>query len=511
MIDNTFYQQYYHKNNIATEQFCNTEGYVSHPSVITDFFNIREYTEFYKIKYQFLSKDPYSDGDLPDSIEHYMHNKYNIFFEQHKSLLFNNRCDISTNQQVLIFVVCQNVSSKDLELLSNLSQCFKKIFILDYTGSIRLPDMEIYDNINAILDKLDNYPGNYAIVMKNTIHIDHLNLSLILNIILNSNGDLVSLTNGYNNSGYTLSDELFCIKVKYKYIIKDFNLADNNSNLLASRSIKESLIIGAFLSCRIFSSLFYGHKTLNLLNYPYLLKQYGINIIKQSHYINKSKVKPKILLYIHIGKNNEYMLSEFHAHINHFQLMARNYETDVVITSNEKLIGTKYRNIVVPNKGMDIGAFIRIVNSKEYQKYNYIVKLHSKTLHAYRQYSIGALLNNLIQNIENIENKDLFCLCPEKNIQKLENTLNQRYIRGFCNKYNIDHTKTHKFCSGSFFIINNHYLLNFIDNYKINISNQYNLLENNYTNNYQDTVVHAWERIITGIVSTAIHKPIAPC
>lgn len=219
-----------------------------------------------------------------------------------------------------------------------------------------------------------------------------------------------------------------------------------------------------------------------------------------------------------------------------------------------------------PNKGSDIGPFIKILNYliKNNKEYDLIFKIHTKTRNNWRRELIEPFMDNMEKIkylFKNISNLGIICSqywlfllddLNKKNIDEFIKTYNlktkpyinsqndknldiltiKKYNSFFYNSiikefgeyrndiYNeeeildwiIDNRKKHTvinennkpdeiyFVAGTIFVIKFSLIKDFIRKYNIDLEKEYDKLEKGYILNNQETYVHTWERILSGII-----------
>lgn len=214
----------------------------------------------------------------------------------------------------------------------------------------------------------------------------------------------------------------------------------------------------------------------------------------------------KIGIVLHIG--NILLLDEYIEYLKLIQDKNINYDLyvydilqdDGIIEKINKIINIEIKYYRVKNKGCDLGSFLLFIDYciKNKKKYDYIIKLHTKTDVIWRKGLIKPLTEYIYGSLNMFNNNKIGIIASNMYIYELDN-LNDEHIKIICDKYKMKYNKKDiKFVAGTMFIIRYDILYNFFMNYEIKIIEEYNLLENGYTVNDTSTYVHAWERIISG-------------
>jgi lipopolysaccharide biosynthesis protein len=166
---------------------------------------------------------------------------------------------------------------------------------------------------------------------------------------------------------------------------------------------------------------------------------------------------------------------------------------DIHITTNSPRSKNSFKN-----KGMDIGPFLLKVDKLE-KKYDYLIKLHSKNLVAFRDLCFNNIIENIYHHVLLLEtNPDNYCSGPRLYLHGIDG-INSYTINHFIfrNKIKLQNTEKH-FFGGTMFISKYKPLKKFLN--KINIKEEYELLESGMVVNNTPTNTHGWERILTYLI-----------
>lgn len=219
-----------------------------------------------------------------------------------------------------------------------------------------------------------------------------------------------------------------------------------------------------------------------------------------------------------------------------------------------------------PNKGSDVGPFLKIINylMQKSKNYDLIFKIHTKTRNDWRRELIDPFMNNmekikyLFKNISNLgiicsqywlfllddlnkntiigfikknnlkvnayinseKDKNIDILTIKKNNSFFYNSIikefgeyrNDIYSEEEILDWMIENRKEHTvinennkpdeiyFVAGTIFVVKFSLIRDFIIKYNIDLEKEYDKLERDYVLNENETYVHTWERILSGII-----------
>ena len=403
------------------------------------------------------------------------------------------------------------------DLCKNLSDQYSD-YILDFTNLYILKEVKKYDLL---------------INTNNNIYI-HDNLNYIIKQSILSNSQVFSINDKYNitnndekyyygiNSDFIIFDKSVGLKI-LKCLYRNFNNFEYNLNkLLIDNNIKYDCLIRNIWEKEVFwNNLF----NFDVLDYRYIVKKYHSPIISKHQYridmnnmhgcvlskrfldlqgdtiLDKSyhysnKINPnKWCCHLHIGTYCENIIQNIVSYIDKIKSLG----IDIYITSLEPI--ENIESYVLPNIGADIGAFLYILDKYIFQQnYKYVLKIHSKTHHGFRNMCFNSLINNLGYIEYLLENKQGADMCGLSEYNYPLDHINQTIINKFCNKYNISDIENVYFFAGTMFACNINMLKNFIKKYNISIPEEYFNMEYGYQKNHNATVTHSWERILSGII-----------
>ena len=160
--------------------------------------------------------------------------------------------------------------------------------------------------------------------------------------------------------------------------------------------------------------------------------------------------------------------------------------------------------MVLDNKGADIGPFLYCLNDILKDKdntYDYILKLHTKTSHGFRDMSFETLIDNLIEVLYLLKNKEGCYMAGVQCKNMLLDDRNKKTIDAICNKYNIKYDKRHiDFFTGTMFVCKTEMFKKISAQYNVKWIDEYWPLEEGYNKNHKATFTHAWERMLSGVL-----------
>ena len=177
-----------------------------------------------------------------------------------------------------------------------------------------------------------------------------------------------------------------------------------------------------------------------------------------------------------------------------------------------KLELSGYKVFIVPNKGLDIGPFLLVLNHifNSDTDYDYVFKLHTKKSIITAGYDFGRdWRNNLIipligspkifhKNIRKLDNEEIGMLGSSKWLSQHKNG-NDEWIKYYKKILNISAGST--FIGGTMFLVRWEILKNHFN--KFNVIKIYDELENGYFHdNDSSTKTHALERIFGYMVES---------
>lgn len=174
----------------------------------------------------------------------------------------------------------------------------------------------------------------------------------------------------------------------------------------------------------------------------------------------------------------------------------------------EKIKSFGGKVFIVPNKGLDIGPFLFVLNYifKKGIIYDYTIKLHSKkSLHnsigdSWRDDLVNSLIGNqkvFNSNINKIENGNIGMVGSEKWIWEDPDNYDNKYIDYFKDKLLIK-SNINKFIGGTMFMVNFNILKKYFIKNSISIYEE--LEEGYFQDNESPKKTHALERIFGIIV-----------
>lgn len=419
-------------------------------------------------------------------------------------------------------------------------------YIKSLFGSDMVIELSKLSDWSMIKNHIKNF--NKCLYTNNKLYL-YKNIDYLINNY--ANYSIISLIDKYNTIYYSTDLSRHSITPKLFYTLNSNffvfdqtiydgivdilqNLTENLTNdfklnyCLTDYCRKNNLPIEFFYQQELEKEAFWHNLLeLDLLNYQALITKHNIpainiQVINNYHKLYKknkildnidqlllkkniSDVKHlRIACHIHIGKTAKSYTSDVKQIID--KLKENNFDIDFYLTSNEAI--PDMNTIIVPNKGADIGPFLYILDTYILNnKYDYIIKLHTKTHHGFRKLVYDTLITNLSQNLDILENHKESCIIGvgshEMNITA--NDININFIHKFCSKYNIPYTNS-SFYTGTMFIAKKSMFQEFAIKYKIDFMSEYYGLEDGYEQNHLATQTHTWERILSGIIPRAINK-----
>jgi len=421
-------------------------------------------------------------------------------------------------------------------------------YIKSLFGSNTVIELSQLSDWSIIKDHIKNF--SKCLYTNNKLYL-YKNIDYLINNY--TNNSIISLIDKYNTiyystdlsrhsvipkPFYTLNSNFFVFDQTIYSGIVDIlqNLTESLTNdfklnyHLTEYCLKKKLPIEFFYQQELEKEAFWHNLLgLDLLNHQALITKHNIpaiNIQVINNYCklyNKNKILDnidqllsknnipdlkhlRVACHIHIGKSAQAYISDVKTTID--RLKKNNFDIDFYLTSNE--IIPDINTIIVPNKGADVGPFLYILNAyilNNKYKYDYILKLHTKTHHGFRKLVYDTLVANLSQNLDILENHQESCIIGvgshEMNIEK--NDININLINQFCSKYKIN-TNNNSFYTGTMFIAKTSMFKEFSVKYKIDYMSEYYGLEDGYEQNHSATQTHTWERILSGIIPSSIGK-----
>jgi hypothetical protein len=250
-------------------------------------------------------------------------------------------------------------------------------------------------------------------------------------------------------------------------------------------------------------------------NIKYLLKSIPKNFIKEK---NQSKIKSWFNLSNNLCENNIknifnlnvknlkiclilhcFDFNEFEEYQSEIEKIKKFLDVDVYVTTNSKIKKTTGVNSY-PNKGMDIGPFIKTIDSliKKNKKYDYLIKIHGKNIKCFRELCFSNIIDQIYKHILLLNNSESIISGPEFYSLEMDD-INLKTIEDFIKRNNIVlGNKENNFFAGTMFVAKYQQFIDFFK--KINLDLEYNMLENGPIDNFEPTNTHAWERILTNII-----------
>jgi len=476
----------------------------------------------------------------------------------------NDHKDIDYTIESLVHIL--NFFKQNIVELSFSNISVKKSFIQKYKNiSNKNNVIFLIDKINIGYDfgKYNDIYKKHIDTIKQYSYVCHINNSIVIynNKILHdfigkfagSGCDLYGLTDCYirnsliNRNLYHIQSYCFVvpnqyIDTLYRYIAsQNKTLLNNNKNEivkdleigLSAHFIKNDIKIGSY-STLTDNKEFLWHNIMNFdpsLDLAYLqyndlsitkrqclkhdniplsslkLKQNSIlsdnkneNLIKIGNIKNQTSIdltSYKIALCCHIY--DEYFYPEISILLDKLKKSLLNI--DYYITTNTE--NTIIENgIVVPNKGADLGPFILSSLQTIPKDTDFFIKIHAKTHHGFRKYTISEIINNIYYNLVKLIQDDSIYALGSKRYILMMDKFNTSTINDFYSRYNIlnvDESKI-KFISGTMMVGKYKKYLDICDNIGLCFDTEYKLMENGYKKNTTPTHTHAWERILSGIL-----------
>lgn len=212
---------------------------------------------------------------------------------------------------------------------------------------------------------------------------------------------------------------------------------------------------------------------------------------------NVLDIQEKIACHIHIGNTNSMFVDYIKKYM---KILNTKFNIDFYVTSNNEI--KELDTMVLENKGADIGPFLYCLNNilKE-NKHQYILKLHTKTTHGFRDMCFETLVNNLKEIIYLLNHKNRCYIAGTQSKNMMLDDRNEETIRDICKRYDMDYDKQYiDFFTGTMFVCKVNMFKEIMDKYNINWINEYWLLENGYKKNHRATFTHAWERMLSGVL-----------
>ena len=356
----------------------------------------------------------------------------------------------------------------------------------------------------------------------------------IYNIIAHKDASSIwSLTDKYNSIFYAVDQKSRTIEPKFFYTLNTncFVFSNEHMNdilkILSSQPIDLShsmnyLVTKYSKENKIRLEYYYKHNIdkesfwynlfeFDVLNYTHLIKKYHIpalNMVDISETHNQTIVqdilKPvkqsksyNMACHIHIGYVSDRCLADIKRTITTLRSLVP--KIDFYITSVSQIDGLSAT--VVPNRGADIGPFLYTLQHRiAHQGYDYILKLHSKTHHGFRTFVYDCLLMHMPHILEILHNNNYAIFGPKHHEMRLD-YINRPIINHICHEYNIIYEPSKiTFYAGTMFLTTTELLLEFINQYGLDLNKEYWSLEDGYFQNHHATRTHSWERILSGII-----------
>lgn len=494
---------------------------------------------------------------VEDNFDYGFYQSYNKIFEEDKkynkyTALYdyintkkkcNNKINYSSDGveiKALCIYSCNINNKKDIYFLKTnleiLKESFKEIIII-YSSSQQL-DFKNSNQINFIKTDLKDCYKKYVSAIKhikdisiyNSIciikdnNIVIKNLNKFLEKFLQSDCLLYSTYDCYIKS-YHIDDSVLVFRpIDSSKVIESLNLNKNKIEL-SKFLIKNKYKIGSFFQINQEKELFWRNLFIDMKDYPSVLLASDCPCIdrKNIKYLyqlipknfNKTKYKGVLQSFFNIelskkNINNIFSinfdkikfclilhimdLDKFKDYENFIELLKSKVDVDIYITTNKKS-----KKGYIKNKGMDIGPFIKTFN-KINKKYDYVLKLHSKNLKAFRNLCFNNIIKNIYHHIIILEkNNKIICSGPHIYNLELDN-LNETKIEEFINRNNINikNTTEKNFFAGTMFIAKFKFFKDFFK--LINSEEEYKILEEESVINAFPTNTHAWERILTNVI-----------
>tara|TARA_B100002019_G_C21274933_1_gene604923 strand:- start:21363 stop:23015 length:1653 start_codon:yes stop_codon:yes gene_type:complete len=539
LFDKQFYNEYYACTSNVSEyiQDCIHDGRYIHPAVIEDNFD-------YGV---FISELNWSDIILVNqyhALEFYLKHreKYKYLFNQKHTDVKFDKLDSSEICCVYVVKKTDEISKNiALESIEKIKHNVDRIYIILPES---LKDEEIFnktyhDYIVDIKDiwtlkKISN-KYKYTLFANNDICINDY-LCDFLNDFDEDVKSVCDVYHNYNNRFYRCVNPNLLL-IKNKILIKilktirynfNINLCYSLTNFLKQQNISYKYYAAHTQVKEVFWYNLFG---LKLLDYQTLVDNLKIpcvsswayetmrqnlhncflngTSIKSTSIIDnlKSSVKTydkshSIACHIHIGNTNPRILDSIQTAINKLNY----FNTTYFITSNTKIDNMK--TFILPNKGADIGPFLYILYHYILKdNYDFIVKLHSKTHHGFRDICFDTILNNMLYTQYILTNKHNCYIAGPQQKNMMLDTVNQPIIDNFCKEYNIDIDSSKiDFFAGTMFVCKHKMFNEFIEKYKVNLLDHYLTLETGYRKNHQPTYTHSWERILSGIIPYSLQS-----
>ena len=440
-------------------------------------------------------------------------------------------CDLNTNKDVYFLKTNLDIIKKDFEKIfvlysSTKDQKFENNEVIEYQEVDGTHKERCIKKLSLIGD-LTKY-NSVCLINDENIIVDSLNY--FLNKFLRSGCFLYALTDSYVGANYHIDDSILVFSPKdIERIIEAFKQT-NSKEELSRHIIKNDLKLGSLFQINQEKELFWRNLFLNINYFPDILiknnvpsihknnlsylirtiprgynkkisgkakgriqswnktrKNLDANSIYNTFKVDIKKIKFCLILHImNIEKQKEY-----EPYIE--KLKSKIPYLDIHITTNSPRSKNSFKN-----KGMDIGPFLLEVN-KLNKKYDYLIKLHSKNLVAFRDLCFNNIIENIYHHVLLLEtNPDNFCSGPRLYLHGIDG-INSYTINHFMfrNKIKLQNTEKH-FFGGTMFISKYKPLKKFLN--KINIKEEYELLETGMVVNNTPTNTHGWERILTYLI-----------
>ena len=538
VFDQDFYNQYYGCSSTPSRFWADNklEGKYVNECIIKDNFDYGLFVS--KLNWKNISiKTEY------DAIAYFLSNinRYRKWFSTDQEYC-SFKSNINLNKVCCIYVaylsdeISLNIALNSIE---NIKSSIRDIKIITL-GDIKYCEVIHQKYTNKIINIEDKYTlaryikkYDYCLYLNNNNYI-HSSLKDFVTQGMNSDADIFSTNDRYNityNNKYYYGINSDIMLIKKNIVFKIFKCMVKNSNRISfyvNKLIQSNDIVGKCLIYNIkYKEEFWKNLfSFNILDYMYLIKDYkcpaiskklykvlrlnirnclltseisntsGLSIIDK--FINYKSKKPKnnIACHMHIGNNNSIYVNDIKKYTDIIQKLG----IDLFVTSPEPI--DNIDSYVLPNIGADIGPFLYVLNKHilNNNKYDYILKLHSKSHHGFRHMCFNSLINQLDYAIYLLDNQQNSAMAGLIDHNLPIDGINESKINEFCNRYGIGIKNNFDFFAGTMFIYKLNVIRSFIKKYKINLYNEYFNLEYGYAKNHQATKTHAWERILSGLI-----------
>ena len=538
VFDQDFYNQYYGCSSTSQNFWEDNklEGKFINRCIVNDNFdyglfvsklnwnNISIDTEYRAIQYFLLRKNSYHQWfkDKNTSCELLNH-----------SININNMCCIYVaylNSEVDLAIAINSIDN----ILSDTENI--KIITLGHINFCKIINEKYKDKITTLTKPYDliRYikKYNYCLYINNNNCI----CSSLQNFIkqgMHSNADVFSIHDKYNityNNKYYYGINTDCMIMKRRTAFKILKCIIKNTSrtsfYINKLLFENNITYSCLLYINLYKEIFWQNLfSFDILDYRHIIKKHEFPLISKKLYkisrlnVQHCVLKPEIVnctgrsiidkflqykndkhtgvaCHIHIGNLNGVYINDIKKYIDEIQKLG----IDLFVTSID--IIPNIDSYVIPNIGADIGPFLYILDKYilDNNKYNYILKFHSKSHHGFRHMCFDSILNQLDYSLYLLENQRHSAIAGLIDHNVPMDDINKSKMNEFCNRYNINTNYNFNFFAGTMFIYKLSVIKSFIKKYKINLSEEHLSLEYGYTKNHRATKTHTWERILSGLI-----------